>query len=159
MEKGRRRVLIVEEDPGLREIFEVVLHGAGYVVDLLCPRATTGDVAERGVPDVIVLEIREPFPRDWDILDLLQARRTTSAIPVVAVTGSERAAGQAKCSPNTRETLLLPFDPDTLETAAGRVLADAHRPPRSRSARGRSRPRSRWRPTRSPPTPAASSRR
>ncbi len=77
------RILVVEDDPSLRELTERGLRGAGFDV----ATAATGDAGlarfRTDSPDLVVLDVMLP---GLDGLEVCQAIRAASAVPVVMLT-------------------------------------------------------------------------
>ena len=78
-----RRVLVVDDDPTVREIVAAVLEASEIEVH----EADTGAAAVRAVddlePDLVVLDITMPDMDGWDALDRI---RSTSDVPVLMLT-------------------------------------------------------------------------
>ena len=85
------RVLIIDDERRFAHALGISLHARGYDVDV----AETGpdglDLAARGHPDVVVLDLGLP---GMDGLDVLRALRTWSRIPVIVL--SARGAEATK---------------------------------------------------------------
>ncbi len=84
-----RRVLIVDDDPNMRDMVSIVLDGPDYVVDT----AGTGrdglqKVAEQA-PDLLILDVGLP---DMDGFEVLRNLRRTSNICVLMLTGRGEAS-------------------------------------------------------------------
>jgi DNA-binding response OmpR family regulator len=105
----RRRILVIEDDPGIGSVLERGLELAGYDVTVAAT-AQTGSVAWRtGGFDLVLLDLMLP---DGNGLDLLHERRATGdATPVVLLTAREplNAAEQAR-SAAADARLAKPFD-------------------------------------------------
>lgn len=65
---GRLRVLMIEDDPAIAEMYRVQLEHDGYVVSI----ATTGEIAESTVaadaPDVVLLDLLLPDRSGFEVL-------------------------------------------------------------------------------------------
>lgn len=98
------KILVVEDDPDVREYLQFVLERAGHLV----VAATTGRIAVRwlqepGKPDLILLDVRLP-DRGMDGLDICRALKKdlgSRKIPVIILTGQRSneariEAGQAQ---------------------------------------------------------------
>jgi two-component system, OmpR family, response regulator len=86
-ESERDRVLVVDDDPGIRRVLISALGFAGFEV------AVAGDLVEaleqvtRGAPDVIVLDVGLPGGDGFEILQLLRSRAV--AVPVLFLTARD----------------------------------------------------------------------
>jgi ribonuclease P protein subunit RPR2 len=116
------RALVVDDDPGLRELVRTVLEGAGVEVE----EATTARRAREHVanmpPDVVVLDLGLPDEDGLALCTELKAARP--ALPIVVLTGREaHTAEGASTSAGADAFLRKPFGPleliDAVEALAG----------------------------------------
>ena len=77
------RILLVEDDPSIREITALGLRGAGFEVDTAADGAEGLDRWRRERPDLVLLDVM--LPR-LDGLEVLRAIRRQSTTPVVMLT-------------------------------------------------------------------------
>ena len=84
----RRRILIVEDDDGLRRMFRTALTIAGYAVE----EAADGIAALQRIhddpPSLVVLDLSLPTVSGIIVCQEIAAHAHTRYIPVVIVTGS-----------------------------------------------------------------------
>jgi DNA-binding response OmpR family regulator len=84
-----RRVLVIEDDPSVRELLAVALRKQGLEV-LEAPDGETGlALAREGRPALILLDLRLPGIDGFAVLEALKRTPDTASIPVIAVTGNE----------------------------------------------------------------------
>lgn len=127
MKSGKEsRVLLIENEVGLRDLNDTILREAGCRVENLPPYSDPADFAAQTLPDVIVVRILPNAPQDWQILDALTANPKTEAIPVVVISSTERNAVEAKAAPNVNQVVIMPYNVDALEQAVANAL---HHPP------------------------------
>jgi CheY-like chemotaxis protein len=113
-------VLVVEDDPGLRELYRRALSAAGYAAvavedGLDALRRIDAD----GPPAAVVLDLHLPRVGGRDVHRELQARGETRHIPIVIVTGSDVLG----FSPDEVACVLRkPIDPDALVAAVEKCL-------------------------------------
>ncbi len=80
------RVLVVEDDPGIRSALIHALTDRGHAVES-APNAMTGlQAAISGEPDVVVLDLGLP---DLDGVELLRMLRAVSKTPVIVATARD----------------------------------------------------------------------
>jgi CheY-like chemotaxis protein len=81
-----RKVLVIDDDPKAVELIAAFLPLAEYSV----VRAFSGSegiaLAERLLPDVIILDLMMPEVNGFDVVAALQRNSRTSAIPIIIVT-------------------------------------------------------------------------
>ncbi len=82
MTQAMHRILVVEDDPGIRNVVRVLLEAESY-------RVTEADTAKRGVnaartdkPDLILLDLGLP---DSDGADVIRSVRQWSPVPIVVL--------------------------------------------------------------------------
>ena len=124
-------VLVVEDDPDLLTLLELVLVDAGYRV------RTAGHGLEalarvgEEMPGLILLDMRMPIMNGWEFARELHARHGR-ACPIVVVTAAENAAQRA-AEVGADGWLAKPFDIDDVLAAVARHLSsragDAGAPP------------------------------
>jgi DNA-binding response OmpR family regulator len=117
-------VLLIDDDPDIRFLHEVVLKGAGYQIETADSGTSALAVLRGGVrPDVVVLDIQMPDVDGWDVLSAVRGDASLRDIPVVLCsvkTGIEdRERGwRMGCD----GYLLKPFDIHELERLVADVL-------------------------------------
>ena len=79
------RVLIIEDEPGVREVLAEMLRDAGYIVSVSANGAQGLACCETEPIDVVLTDISMPGLSGWDVASRLQSRHPP--IPVGFVTG------------------------------------------------------------------------
>src|SRR2546429_5952263 len=83
------KLLLVDDEPALRELLRATFEGADVSVD----EASSGQEAEERIrrrrPDVIVLDLRMPGMGGAELCERLQANEKTKSIPIVLLTGAD----------------------------------------------------------------------
>jgi CheY-like chemotaxis protein len=117
------RILVVDDDPGIRMICGEVLEGAGYVVR----EAETGpkalEEARRWRPDLILLDVMLPDMDGFAVAKRLREERATAIIPVIFIS----ARGQTKDKVQAfklgaDDYLVKPFDAAELQARVEKAL-------------------------------------
>jgi two-component system, NtrC family, nitrogen regulation response regulator GlnG len=116
---ARRRILVVEDDAGIRHMLGMAIEALGHEVRLA---TGVGDVDTTGV-HVAVLDVRLG---NRSALDLLDAQPELRSLPLILCSAGEVAAAQAV--PGAR-VLRKPFDLDALEAALSAALREAENAP------------------------------
>lgn len=120
---GAVRVLVADDDTGLRALCRAALEVEGFEVI----EAGNGDEAVRlaldRVPDVMLLDLSMPHRDGWEVLEALAQDEATRSVPVVMMTGS---ASQENLDRADRAGVLdfigKPFEPLELVSIVNRVL-------------------------------------
>lgn len=125
-----KRVLIVDDEPDLAELVDLMLKKAG--VDVTCRRVVTGREAlehcRRDLPNLVLLDVALPDIAGLDVLRELKKDPTTAAIPVVIVTAMRGQIVAEATQAGAVGTLLKPFKKAELLQAVTNALGEANRP-------------------------------
>jgi CheY-like chemotaxis protein len=104
-------VLIVEDDPDMRESMESVLSYAGHSITAVADglEALTVLAGDRPHPCVIVLDLMMPGMNGFELRSRLRADPVLSTIPVLVLTGAGKLADR-KGAELQAEILRKPID-------------------------------------------------
>jgi CheY-like chemotaxis protein len=115
------RVLVVDDEPDIRDTVSAMLEIEGYAVGQAANGADALAVVERDPPDVILLDMRMPVLDGWGFASEL--RRRGHPIPVVVMTAARDASRWAS-EIAARAWLSKPFRYDDLIGAVERARPD-----------------------------------
>ena len=82
-------VLVVEDDPQLRELYRRALVSSRYRVSMASDGLVALTIIEATRPDVVVLDLGLPRISGWDVYRDLRARQETETLPIIIVTANE----------------------------------------------------------------------
>jgi CheY-like chemotaxis protein len=116
-----KHVLVVEDEPMLRELEAEVLHRAGYDVEEAGDGAAAIRLLSTRCFDLVVLDLVMPGINGWDVLKHIQA--LSCPPPVVVASGSTEARTADPLSRQVLGYLLKPFRADDLLKMCEQVLA------------------------------------
>ena len=93
----RGDVLIVEDDPALREVYGEVLAGEGFGIRLAANghEALALLSAKPEVPCTILLDLRMPGMNGWELADRLRETARWQDVPIVVVAAHYLVADEA----------------------------------------------------------------
>lgn len=115
-------VLVVEDDPALREVYRSVLRTAGYSVVAVEDGADALRYIEQSRPSAVVLDLALPRVNGRDVNRELKSRPDTRQIPVVVVSGTDTS----DLNPNDFASVLeKPIQPDRLVRAVDHSIRRA----------------------------------
>jgi two-component system phosphate regulon response regulator PhoB len=80
------RILLIEDDQGIAELYRFRLAADGYIVDIAHDGAEGLARAVAQPPDLIFLDLRLPTMSGMEVLRRIRADPTTTALPVVIIT-------------------------------------------------------------------------
>ena len=108
-------VLIVDDDPRLREYVRVNLEMEGYSVREAENAEEGLSVLEESTPDLVLLDVMMPGVDGWEMLRRVQERHGVGSIPVIMFSGKvdEQAAAEA-ASRGAQAFVGKPFSPQEL---------------------------------------------
>jgi excisionase family DNA binding protein len=108
-------VLIVDDDPKLREYVRVNLEMEGYSVKEAGSAEEGLSVLDESTPDLVLLDVMMPEVDGWEMLRRVQERHGVGAIPVIMFSGKvdEKAAAEAT-SRGAQGFIGKPFNPQEL---------------------------------------------
>jgi two-component system KDP operon response regulator KdpE len=125
-------ILIVEDDPALRNSIRSTLERSGYTVRTAGDGAAGARELEGGRYDVVLLDIGLPFVDGWRILGSLEGRRIPSVI-VISARGEERDKVRA-LDMGADDYLAKPFGADELLARIRAVLRRVQQPAKQTKA-------------------------
>jgi DNA-binding NtrC family response regulator len=117
----RGRILVVEDEPYVRDSLADLLRARGFEVDLAAGPGEALEALRRRPVDAVLTDLRLGAASG---LDLIRGMRGDgSRIPVVVLTGHGTVASAVECLKAGADNYLLkPADPDALEVAIDRAL-------------------------------------
>ena len=106
------RVLVVEDDPGLRRSLIATLQDEGFAVDGAADGEEGLYKAREGLFDALVLDVMMPKMDGWQVLEKL---RVDHAVPVLMLTALDAIPERVKgLNSGADDYLTKPFDSDEL---------------------------------------------
>ncbi len=105
-----QRVLIVDDDPGLRESLELVLAAEGYEVATAPDGATALEMVETLPTDVVLCDLRMPGMDGMELLPLLSRRLPGATVVLMSAYGTQDLAIEAMRR-GAYDYLAKPFQP------------------------------------------------
>lgn len=121
------RILVVEDDPSVRDLVRDRLEREGYQVRSIADGRRGLDVAMTSAPDLVVLDLTLPGA---DGLEVLAAIRRASDVPIIVLTGrgeeSDRIVGLRM---GADDYVVKPFSARELAARVAALLRRTHRAP------------------------------
>ncbi len=125
----RSPVLVVDDDPDIRDTLREVIEAEGFAVVCAADGERALDTLRRGLrPSLVVLDLMMPHVNGWELLATIRAERALAEVPVAVIT----ASGSRAVPPGATWFLQKPIDLDT--------LIELVKDPRVRLLRRRERP-------------------
>ncbi|MCL5263817.1 MAG: response regulator [Chloroflexi bacterium] len=95
MAEERKAVLVVDDDVELVKMVEILLEGAGYRVITAAEGQEALDKVAKGMPEVILLDMKMPGMDGWEFAREFHARHDNLA-PIIVFTAAEDARKRAQ---------------------------------------------------------------
>jgi excisionase family DNA binding protein len=120
---ARPLILIVDDDPGLREYLRANLEIDGYLVRE-AENAEDGLAAlDEEPPDLILLDVMMPGMSGWEMLQRVQEKHGVGAIPVIMFSGKVDESDVTSAAERGADAFIgKPFDPEQLLASTKQVL-------------------------------------
>lgn len=119
----RKKVLLVEDDTQLAQLYRGVLRLSGFDTEHVIDGMSALRVIEDQPPDLVVIDMNLPVLRGDEVLKEIAERSDLRQIPAIVVTGTdiplEHAVEQAK------QVLRKPCSPDRLVSVVERYVRAA----------------------------------
>ena len=84
--RSKAQILVVDDDPGVRESLEMLLMSAGYDVATANDGISAVSYLSRTVPDLIVTDLNMPHMSGVDLIS--HVRSLHPSVPIVAMSGN-----------------------------------------------------------------------
>jgi response regulator RpfG family c-di-GMP phosphodiesterase len=132
------KILLVDDEPALRELLRATFEGADVTVDEAASGQEAQERVRRRRPDVIVLDLRMPGMSGTELCERLKADPQTASIPIVLLTGADAEEARRAQRSGASALVRKPFSPLELlaivERVAGRAPVPRRRPRRAKAA-------------------------
>jgi CheY-like chemotaxis protein len=130
MDEWHSRILVVEDDRGLRDLYACVLEDEEYEVRTAADGVEAWDVLQNWRPDLILLDLRMPRMDGPTFRARQLARADLARIPVVVLSSTVDDCTRASLRPDG--VLVKPCDLETLLDVSRQAIErqahpDAHR--------------------------------
>jgi CheY-like chemotaxis protein len=116
------KVLVVDDDPRAVELIAVRIQGLASTVLRAYGGREAIEIAQRELPELIVLDLMMPEVSGFDVVAALQERAETASIPIVAVTAKQITAEDRDRLDGHVTTIMEKADLDR-----GRFIAEVRR--------------------------------
>jgi signal transduction histidine kinase/DNA-binding response OmpR family regulator len=119
MQKPKKKVLIIDDDRQVLNLYERYLEEQGYEVHSLIDSSQALEKARAILPEVITLDINMPKKDGWQVLETLKSDPITHTIPVIIC--SIVAEAEKAFSLGAMDYLAKPITEDDLLSALSRL--------------------------------------
>ena len=115
-----KRVLVVDDEPTIRELIADALREFGYQIETAPNGAEALEIMHRWLPDAIVLDLMMPRLNGDAFAELVRLNPAFAAVPVLLVTAAY-GAQESAARIGARACLTKPFELDRLVELVGEL--------------------------------------
>jgi len=120
------RILVVEDEPDLRELIAYNLRIDGHEVEIACDGAEALKEVERERPDLILLDLMMPRLSGQQVAERLKQAPATSSIPIIMLTAMSEERDELRgLELGADDYITKPFSMTVLLARVGAVLRRA----------------------------------
>jgi two-component system sensor histidine kinase/response regulator len=112
------KVLVIDDEPAIREVIAITLKKFGYQVTGAANGAEGLELARKLIPDLILCDVRMEVVDGYEVLAAVRNNPSTAAVPFILVTAQPGATGMRQgMDLGADDYLLKPFSQNELISA------------------------------------------
>lgn len=121
-------ILYIEDDPEMIDLVSLILTRQGYQVTGANGGRKGLEMAQRTMPDLVLLDLMMPDMDGWDVYHQLKSLPGTRNIPVIIITARSQTIDQVLGVQIAKvdDYIIKPFRPGELIESVKKVLAAIH---------------------------------
>ena len=117
-------LLLVDDEPGLREAVQAYLEDSGFTVDVASNAKMGWEMLERRTPDLVISDIMMPQVDGYEFLQQMRGDNRFSKLPVVFLTARGMTKDRIEGYQASVDAYLSkPFDPDELVAVVTNLIS------------------------------------
>jgi DNA-binding response OmpR family regulator len=121
--RGKGRVLIVEDEPGLAEVLSLHLRAAGYEPSIAYDGLEALYAFDRTTPRAVLLDLNVPQVSGFRLIQLLKHRSDAPRVAVMVITALSFQEAEEVARAGADDFITKPFMPDEVVSRVDRMLA------------------------------------
>ena len=120
-------ILLVDDDPAVREIFTVFLENGGYRVMAAKGGAECTEMLQASRPDLILLDLMMEPMDGWETLLAIRRNPATEPVPVMIVTGKQPEPAEiVQYGSMIEDFIVKPVDFSTIVMSLHQTIEKSH---------------------------------
>src|SRR5258707_11077677 len=117
-------ILVVDDDPDIRDLIQAILEAAGHDVTVAAEGQEALNKLKRRPYELVVLDIMMPTMSGYEVLEQIRAMPSRAETPVIVVTAKHDPSGvMREVKGGAVDHLAKPFLPEELEEVVERALS------------------------------------
>jgi two-component system, OmpR family, alkaline phosphatase synthesis response regulator PhoP len=122
------RVLVIEDEPSVARLVQLIVELEGHEVLIADDGSRGFAMAQRQVPDAILLDLMMPIMDGFAALQALREDERTSHIPVVVLSAIAKESAKERCIDlGAQAVVSKPFDTEELLVRLDAAIAGSER--------------------------------
>ena len=93
--RARARVIVIDDDPNIRELLTIHLNNSGYQVLAAEDAVVGGRMIMQARPDLIICDVNMPYLDGFEFVEAMKGDPATRDIPVVMLSSEDDPTGRA----------------------------------------------------------------
>jgi twitching motility two-component system response regulator PilG len=121
----QRSILVVDDSPTIRKLVTMTMENSGHRVTAAADGYEAVDrIREKGVPDLILLDITMPGMDGYQLCKLLRQNKDTAQVPVVLLSGKDGFINKVRGKmAGSTDFITKPFKPEALVQVVDKYCA------------------------------------
>ena len=120
-----KTILVVEDDPTARQVIQQALRTNGFDVALAADAVGAVTQARTRKPELVLLDLGLPGGGGFTVMQRLRAIVQLSAIPILVVSGQDRATSEPKAmEAGATAYVQKPASPEQILEAVRKIVGD-----------------------------------
>jgi DNA-binding response OmpR family regulator len=117
-----KKIMIVDDEPDIRTTVGQVLEVSGYEVILAQSGKDCLEKLQKGIPDLVVLDIMMPEMSGWDVAAKIKENPLWNKIPIMFLTAKGDTMSMGMGSLTSEDYVVKPFDIIDLKGRIDKIL-------------------------------------
>ena len=95
MGKDKSKILVIDDEPGIREFLEIMLHKSGYLVETVADGLKAIDKIESNLFDLAIVDIQMPVMNGIEVLKKINEKSPETSVIMITAYASHETAIEA----------------------------------------------------------------